>query len=54
MTTYRVERETEGREVYLVEADNPEEAEANWASGELLVSEVLGSSPYSVEVEVDD
>jgi hypothetical protein len=49
--TYRVERRTEGREVYLVDADSPEEAEAKWFEGDLLASEVLSSEAYSVEVD---
>lgn len=51
MPTYRVERHTEGREVYIVEASSPDEAEKNWMNGELLISEVLGSEPYSVVLD---
>ena len=49
--TYRVERRTTGREVYLVDAETAEEAAENWADGELWVSEVVDSEPYSVEEE---
>lgn len=51
MPTYRVERAVEGREVYIVDAESPEEAEENWIEGELLVSEVLSSEPYSVKLD---
>lgn len=51
MPTYRVERVTDGREVYIVHAESPEEAEQNWFNGDLLVSEVMGSGPYSVELD---
>lgn len=49
--TYRVERRTEGREVYLVDADSPEEAQEKWIDGYLLVSEVLSSDPYSARLD---
>lgn len=51
MSWYHVERKTTGREVYLVEASSPEEAEDIWFDGELCVSEVIDSEPYKVTLE---
>lgn len=51
MPTYRIETETTGREVYLVDADSPEEAQQDWSGGSLLVSEVMSSEVSSVQVE---
>jgi hypothetical protein len=54
MATYRVEMSTTGREVWLVDADSPDEARENWAAGSLLNTEVLSSEIESVHVEEDD
>lgn len=51
MTTFRVETATTGREVYLVDAETPEEAKQNWAEGSLLVSEVMSSEVETVTEE---
>lgn len=53
MATYRVERVGSVREVYLVEAESPEDAERNWVDGELICSEVGDTEPYSVRLEDD-
>jgi hypothetical protein len=51
MAFYRVELECDAREVYLVEADSPEDAEYNWTKGDLIVSEVGPGSVVSIELE---
>jgi hypothetical protein len=48
---FNVERRTTGREVYLVSGESAEEAAENWMDGELIVSEVMDSGPYSVQEE---
>lgn len=48
MAQYEVVVRGEGREVYIVEADGPEEAAANWMNGWLELSEVSGVEVYSV------
>lgn len=53
MATYRVECAGTVREVYLVEADSPEEAQQNWSDGELILSEVTDAEPSSVRLEDD-
>lgn len=50
---YEVERHTSGREVYIVEAESAEEAEANWMDGHLAVSEVLDSDHYKTQAVKD-
>ena len=52
MTTFRIEVETRGREMYVVEADTFEEACANWSEGTLFVSEVLDGEVNEDECEV--
>jgi hypothetical protein len=49
VTTYRVELRGEVRELYSVEADNPEEARERWYEGDLFLSEASGMEVYSVE-----
>jgi hypothetical protein len=53
MPLYKVEMEGECREVYHVQADSPEEAMANWASGEHWLTETIGVEPVSA-IEVED
>jgi hypothetical protein len=40
VSVYEVEIECMSREVYQVEAETPDEARANWTSGDLVISEV--------------
>lgn len=51
MSVYKVECQGRVREVYLVEADSPEEARKNWDEGELLISEAYDVGPESVELD---
>jgi hypothetical protein len=51
MTQYRVECRGHVREVYVVEADSPEEAMANWHTGDLYVSEATSVEPTRVELD---
>lgn len=53
MAQYLVELTGEAREVFMVEADSPEEAEANWADGHSVVLEASGMSVASVTLEED-
>ncbi len=51
MTVFRIETETEGREVYCVEADSEEQAREKLERGEggqPIVAEVTGSSIETV------
>lgn len=48
MPTYRVELPVEGFELYLVEADTPEEAADNWLDGDLINSEVSAAGEAQV------
>ena len=48
MTAYLVEMHGDCCEVYLVEADSPEEARENWFNGGLIVQESEGMDFYSV------
>lgn len=53
---FKLTVETEGREVYGVEAGSTEEARSMFDRGDLfkpLVSEVLSATVVSVEVETD-
>jgi hypothetical protein len=52
MATYRVECSGTVRELYVVEADSPEEAMAKWTDGALVLSEA-STSPVSAEPEED-
>ena len=58
MPTYTVEMGCDGcstREVYLVEADSPEDAEENWwVSGRRLVGEIGGLEVISVGEDDED
>lgn len=51
MNTYIVEARGEVREIYVVEADSPEDAMLNWDQGTLIVSEALGVDPVSAILE---
>lgn len=51
MSQYLVELSGEVREVYVVEADSSEEAEANWMNGFLQVQESSGMGVVKVEIE---
>jgi hypothetical protein len=52
MPTYRVEVPTEGFDLYLVEADSPEDAIDRLIDGELINSEVAWSdTPVVLGVE---
>lgn len=51
MAQYRVEVTGEVRELYVVEADSPEEAMANWHLGTHVLSEAQTMEPVSAELE---
>jgi hypothetical protein len=51
MAQYRVECTGDVREVYIVDADSPEEAMENWHAGHLYVSEASGVEPVSAELD---
>lgn len=53
MTMYLVEMKNSGREVYLVEADSPEQAAEEWWQGSLETSEVYDSEVVGVK-ELED
>lgn len=46
--SYLVEMHGDVREVYAVQASSPEEAQARWMDGDLVVSETMGTEFYSV------
>lgn len=47
---YTVEVRGVAREVYYVEADSEEEAMENWATGDLVLSEVYSCDPVEATV----
>lgn len=48
MSQYRVELRGDVREVYIVEADSPEQAREQWAGGFLFLTECSGMDVESV------
>lgn len=50
MALYYVKCRGRVDETYAVEADTPQDAMANWAEGELVVSEAWDVGPESVEL----
>lgn len=53
MAQYRVEMSGEAREVYIVEADTPQQAAEQWSTGYLFVQECSGMGVESVTLDED-
>lgn len=51
MATYTVECRGECRELFAVEADSEEEAMEKWSTGTSFLIEVMGSEPFSAELD---
>jgi hypothetical protein len=54
MALYQVAVPTEGFEIYVVEADSPEEARESWFDGECVTSEVAWSGEDPVVLGEED
>jgi len=50
---YRVECEGQVREVYVIDADSPEDAMARWAEGHLQVQESHSVEPVRADLDED-